>query len=224
MLLKRFAVPFSSNGYKLVSFNLDHPDRPHKMANPRECSKVNNFARFASGSLEQVWGQRETRVPDAARAVDRGGVFQHEQHVQTLKDLIALHLVRSLNYRDVHNRIFAKVYTEHRTALLTDKSDLLRLAVLQRRGLHLAGPQGLAAAADQRLFQKWIRGRVGSGRASHRSWLRVRRRHDGLEEGSGFRWRTADRGLTGGPCLHSDRRSCRRHHGRGGPGSQAVRR
>ena len=83
------------------------------------------------------------------RAVDRGDVFQHEHHVQTLKDLIALHLVRSLNYRKVHERIFAKVYTEHRTALLTDKSDLLRLAVLQRSGLHLSGPQGLAAAADQ---------------------------------------------------------------------------
>ncbi|GGR01973.1 DUF4238 domain-containing protein [Kitasatospora griseola] len=149
VLLKRFAVPFGSNGYKLVPFNVDHPDRRHKMASPRECGKVKNFACFASASLEQVWGRLETRVPDAARAVDRGDVFQHEQHVQTLKDLIALHLVRSLNYRDVHSRIFAKVYTEHRTALLTDQSDLLRLAVLQRSGLHLAGPQGLAAAADQ---------------------------------------------------------------------------
>jgi hypothetical protein len=81
--------------------------------------------------------------------VERGDVFQHEQHVQTLKDLIALHLIRSLHYRNVHERTFAKVYTEYRTALLTDKSDVLRLAVLQRSGLHLSGPQGLAAAADQ---------------------------------------------------------------------------
>ncbi|MDQ1041324.1 hypothetical protein QFZ75_007740 [Streptomyces sp. V3I8] len=149
VLLKRFAVPFGSNGLKLVPFNLEHPDRLHKMASPRECGKVPYFARFASASLEQVWGKLETRIPDAARAVDRGDVFQREQHVQTLKDLIALHLVRSLNYRHVHERIFTNVYTEHRTALLTDKSDLLRLAVLQRSGLHLSGPQGLAAAADQ---------------------------------------------------------------------------
>ncbi|MFF3597949.1 DUF4238 domain-containing protein [Kitasatospora indigofera] len=149
VLLKRFATPFGSNGLKLVPFNLNYPNRRHKTASPRECGKVEHFARYASASLEQVWGRLETRVPDAARAVDRGDVFQHEQHVQTLKDLIALHLVRSLNYRDVHNRIFAKVYTKHRTALLTDKSELLRLAVLQRSGLHLAGPQGLAAAADQ---------------------------------------------------------------------------
>lgn len=149
VLLKRFAAPFGSNGLKLVPFNLEHPDRLHKMASPRECGKVPYFARFASASLEQVWGKLETRIPDAARAVDRGDVFQHEQHVQTLKDLIALHLVRSLNYRNVHERIFTNVYTEHRTALLTDKSDLLRLAVLQRSGLHLAGPQGLTAAADQ---------------------------------------------------------------------------
>ncbi|MEU5274791.1 hypothetical protein AB0G87_00055 [Streptomyces asoensis] len=67
--------------------------------------------------------------------------------MQTLKDLIALHLVRSLHFRNVHEHTFAKVYTEHRTALLTDQSDLLRLAVLQRSGLHLPGPQGLAAAA-----------------------------------------------------------------------------
>ncbi|MXG30468.1 DUF4238 domain-containing protein [Streptomyces sp. YIM 132580] len=149
VLLKRFAAPFGSNGLKLVPFNLDHPDRLHKMASPRQCGKVPYFARFASASLEQLWGKLETRIPDAARAVDRGDVFQHEHHVQTLKDLIALHLVRSLNYRKVHERIFTKVYTETRTALLTDKSELLRRAVLQRSGLHLAGPQGLAAAADE---------------------------------------------------------------------------
>ncbi|MFI0990626.1 DUF4238 domain-containing protein [Streptomyces exfoliatus] len=149
VLLKRFATPFGSNGLKLVPFNLRHPNRLHKMASPRECGKVKHFARFASASLEQVWGKLETRISDAALAVDRGDVFQNEQHVQTLKDLIALHLVRSLNYRDVHERIFTTVYAEHRTALLTDKSDLLRLAVLQRSGLHLAGLQGLAAAADQ---------------------------------------------------------------------------
>ncbi|WP_371637468.1 DUF4238 domain-containing protein [Streptomyces zaomyceticus] len=149
VLLKRFATPFGSNGLKLVPFNLDHPDRLHKMASPRECGKVKHFARFASASLEQVWGRLETRIPDAALAVDRGDVFQHEQHVQTLKNLIALHLVRSLHYRDVHERIFTKVYTEQRTALLTEQSDLLRLAVLQRSGLHLTGAQGLAAAADQ---------------------------------------------------------------------------
>ncbi|MFE1028637.1 DUF4238 domain-containing protein [Streptomyces sp. NPDC058818] len=149
VLLKRFATPFGSHGLKLVPFNLDHPDRLHKMASPRECGKVPYFTRFASASLEPVWGKLETRIPEAARAVERGDVFQHERHVQTLKDLIALHLVRSLHYRNVHERTFAKVYTEHRTALLTDKSDLLRLAVLQRSGLHLSGPQGLAAAADQ---------------------------------------------------------------------------
>ncbi|MFD6247667.1 DUF4238 domain-containing protein [Streptomyces roseolus] len=151
VLLKRFATPFGSNGLKLVPFNLDRPNHRHKMASPRECGKVKHFARFASASLEQVWGKLETRIPDAALAVDRGEVFQHEQHVQTLKDLIALHLVRSLHYRDIHERIFTKVYTEQRAALLTDKSDLLRLAVLQRSGLHLTGPQGLAAAADQLL-------------------------------------------------------------------------
>ncbi|WP_263166348.1 DUF4238 domain-containing protein [Streptomyces sp. SCSIO ZS0520] len=147
VLLKRFAIPFGSQGLKLVPFNLDHPDGLHKAASPRACGKVPYFARFASASLEQVWGKLETRIPDAARAVDRGDVFHNEQHVQTLKDLVALHLVRSLNYRNIHERIFTKVYTEHRTALLTERSDLLRRAVLQRSGLHLSGPQGLATAA-----------------------------------------------------------------------------
>ncbi|MCX4451743.1 DUF4238 domain-containing protein [Streptomyces sp. NBC_01789] len=149
VLLKRFATPFGSNGLKLVPFDLDRPHRAPKMASPRECGKVKHFARFASASLEQVWGKLETRIPDAARAVDRGDVFQYEEHVKTLKDLIALHLVRSLTYRDVHERIFNEVYAERRSALLTDESDLLRIAVLQRSGIHLAGPQGLAAAADQ---------------------------------------------------------------------------
>ncbi|WP_392893015.1 DUF4238 domain-containing protein [Streptomyces sp. LN699] len=149
MLLKRFATAFGRNELKLLPFNLDHPNRVHKLASPRECGKVKHFARFASASLELPWGRLETRIPDAAVAVDRGDVFQHERHVQTLKDLVALHLVRSLNYRDVHERIFTKIYSEQRTALLTDQSDLLRLAVLQRSGLHLVGPHGLVAAADE---------------------------------------------------------------------------
>ncbi len=149
VLLKRFATAFGRNELKLLPFNLDHPNRVHKLASPRECGKVKHFARFASASLELPWGRLETRIPDAAVAVDRGDVFQHERHVQTLKDLVALHLVRSLNYRDVHERIFTKIYSEQRTALLTDQSDLLRLAVLQRSGLHLVGPHGLVAAADE---------------------------------------------------------------------------
>ncbi|MEU9062409.1 hypothetical protein AB0D13_26970 [Streptomyces sp. NPDC048430] len=40
VLLKRFATPFGSHGLKLVPFNLDHPDRVHKLASPRECGKV----------------------------------------------------------------------------------------------------------------------------------------------------------------------------------------
>jgi hypothetical protein len=67
VLLKRFATPFGRHGLKLVPFNLDHPDRVQKMASPRECGKVKYFARFASASLEQVWGKLETRIPDAAR-------------------------------------------------------------------------------------------------------------------------------------------------------------
>ncbi|MFE1391080.1 hypothetical protein ACWDMR_32975 [Streptomyces althioticus] len=51
VLLKRFATPFGSDGLKLAPFNLDHPDRLHKMVSPRECGKVKYFARFASASL-----------------------------------------------------------------------------------------------------------------------------------------------------------------------------
>ncbi|MFJ1757777.1 DUF4238 domain-containing protein [Kitasatospora sp. NPDC088134] len=151
VLLRRFAAPIGSAGYQVLPFDLRHPARLHKVRGVGACGRMNNFAPFASASLEEVRGRLETQVPEAAKAVDRGDVFQSEQYVRVLKDLIALHWVRSLHFRAVHQQIFNEVYTEHRTALLTHKSGLLRAAVLQRYRLHLPGPAGLAAAADELL-------------------------------------------------------------------------
>ncbi|MGW4816876.1 DUF4238 domain-containing protein [Kitasatospora cineracea] len=149
VLLKRFSAPNGSRGHQLVPFDLDNPGRLHKATGVGACGTMHNFAHYASASLEQVWSRLESQIPKVAQAVDDGSVFSDPQHVKVLKDLIALHLVRSLHYRAVHENVFAQVYTEHRIELLTSKADLLRAAVLERSGLHLAGPQGLMAAADQ---------------------------------------------------------------------------
>ncbi|MFJ4674100.1 DUF4238 domain-containing protein [Kitasatospora purpeofusca] len=148
VLLKRFAVPHGSQGHVLHPFDLEHPERHPKRTGLRGCGRVDDFVPFASASLEKLWHQVENRLPAAAHAAERGDVFDHDQHVLVLKDFIALHLVRSLRYRALHEQILRESIARLRLKLVTDWTQELRAQMLRRTGLHAAGPGGLLATAD----------------------------------------------------------------------------
>ncbi|MEU8789755.1 DUF4238 domain-containing protein [Streptomyces sp. NPDC048643] len=150
VLLREFAMPGKRvSGRHVQPYDLRHPERRLKTRAPRGVAQIENFVPFASASLEDLWGAVERELPNALDAVKAGDAF-NDPHIGTvLRDLIALHYVRSQHYRELFHRLFVETYHEQRRWLLTDGAPRLQAAVLERTGLHTAGPQGLAARADE---------------------------------------------------------------------------
>ncbi|MET8680934.1 DUF4238 domain-containing protein [Streptomyces sp. NPDC004647] len=150
VLLKRFAMPGArSSGWQLVPFDLDYPERHHKLKSPRACGWVEDFVSFDSASAEDLWRQIEQRVPEAFAAVDAGTPFEDPQHAGILRDLATLHLVRSHRYRYVYRNSFVKARDDVRSGLLRNYAEQLRTEALRETGLHLAGSQVLGVFADR---------------------------------------------------------------------------
>ncbi|MFJ3973364.1 DUF4238 domain-containing protein [Streptomyces parvus] len=151
VLLKRFAERNPRSGLQLLSVDLDHPQRPPVRKGPGGCGVEKDFVAFASQSLEQVWGNTESRLPEVFCALDSGIDAPDSALAKVLLDAVALHLVRSHTYRDVHFRTFAKPYALVFNLLVNDWQGQLRAAVLREKGLHVVGREGLEHYANELL-------------------------------------------------------------------------
>ncbi|MET8453935.1 DUF4238 domain-containing protein [Streptomyces sp. NPDC005209] len=163
VLLREFAAPAKRGcGLHVQPYDLQHPQRRLKGRAPRGVGQIENFVPYASASLEAQWGAVEQELPDVFTAVKRGNALG-DPHIRTvLRDLVALHYVRSQHYRDLFHRVFAEAYQQRRGWLLTEGQELLRTASLHRTGLHTTGPQGIALRADQVLSPRLAAYRSGA--------------------------------------------------------------
>ncbi|MEU6215580.1 DUF4238 domain-containing protein [Streptomyces sp. NPDC047023] len=152
VLLKRFTQPGSRGaGPQLYPFDLRHPHQPHKLKGPAGCGWVQDFVPFASGTLEAVWARTEQTLPRAFASLDAGKLFDEPEHHPVLRDLVALHWVRSYFYRDAFARIYTDFRAHSRRWFLTSGQELIRAAALQEYGLHITGAQGLEHTTDELL-------------------------------------------------------------------------
>ncbi|MFF9281114.1 DUF4238 domain-containing protein [Streptomyces griseosporeus] len=150
VLLKRFTMPGTrGSGWQLLPFDLDHPDRNHKLKGPGGCGWIENFVNYDSSTAEAIWGRIEKRAPEAFAAVDSGTPFDNPDHAEILRDMVALHLVRSHRYRDMHRDAFKTVRQDVLQGLMLNYSEQLCKEALRKTGLQLTGPQGLEAFADR---------------------------------------------------------------------------
>lgn len=100
VLLGQFAAPIGQRGAPQVySLNLEHPHTKLTGRGLDTCGSapVKDFVRFESGSLEKVWAQVENRAAAEFSAVRDGGAVQ-PGHLDWLRDLIAIHHARSIQY------------------------------------------------------------------------------------------------------------------------------
>ncbi|MFF4104337.1 DUF4238 domain-containing protein [Streptomyces sp. NPDC001903] len=152
VLLKRFTAPGSRGaGPQLYPFDLHHPHQAHKLKGPAGCGWAPDFVPFASGSLEATWARTEQNLPRAFASLDSGRLFDEPEHHPVLRDLVALHWVRSYFYRDAFDRIYTDFRSLSSRWLLTSGQDLIRAAALQEFGLHLTGTEGLQHMIDELL-------------------------------------------------------------------------
>lgn len=154
VLLKRFAAPGGrTGGWEVVRFDLNHPERPHKRKSPKACGYVKDFVRLDSASMEARWQEVERRVPEALAAVEEEEALVNSSHAETLRDLMALHIVRSHRFHKVHREAYLQTYQSLRQHMLQRYPEQLRAEALRETGLFLTGPEALAAYLNQIMEQ-----------------------------------------------------------------------
>ncbi|GAA4340826.1 hypothetical protein GCM10023086_76660 [Streptomyces venetus] len=137
------------SGWQLLPFDLRYPGRLHKLKSTRACGWAENFVAFDSTSAEALWCDVERRVPAAFSAVHAGTPFTDSLHVAALRDLVVLHYVRSLHYRDVHSDALERARTRLVAKVISQYPEQLRREALRETGLHLSGPASLGAFAER---------------------------------------------------------------------------
>ncbi|MFD8710907.1 DUF4238 domain-containing protein [Streptomyces anulatus] len=150
VLLKEFTMPEpKGSSRQLLPFDLHNPGRVHKRMPTSRCGWVENFVAVDSPSVEALWGDVERRVPAAFAAVHVGTPFADPLHVDVLRDLVVLHYVRSLHYRDVHTDSVERARTRLVAKVISQYPEQLRLEALRETGLYLSGPASLGAFAER---------------------------------------------------------------------------
>jgi hypothetical protein len=80
---------------ELISFDLRYPKSPSKRRSPSAVAYKHDFVQTDSQVIEARWQRVETRANAMFRDLDAGSLFDRPDHVDDVKDLIALHLARS---------------------------------------------------------------------------------------------------------------------------------
>lgn len=150
VLLAQFATPIRRTaGLHVQPHDLRNPQRSLKPRTPRDVCWIEDFVPYASASIEQVWKQVEQHLPEAFASVAAGTALDDPDTVALLRDVIALHWVRSQHYRDLYKAVFRTFYQERLRRFLNEDQVLLQLAVWERTGLLVTGPEGLTMHAER---------------------------------------------------------------------------
>ncbi len=149
---KRFAAAPPHPRAGLVEIvNLDRVDAKSRFLGPNGFGYVTNFVRYASKSLEELWQTVENKLDNAIAACSDRSIFDHPEHVRTIKDAIALHLVRSVHTRPFLDDLWTKNLDALRARFLDSHHDLLAAEFTKRYGLLPGGPKCLEMVLDEAL-------------------------------------------------------------------------
>ncbi len=154
VILKGFAaLGPGGTGWQLTPFDL-RLGRELKPRGLRGCGKVPDFLKFASESAEQLWKSVEDQLHTAIEAARTGHLHDRDAHAEAIKDAIALHLVRSLRYLEMHRAIVAQSIEDVRRETMRSRRGLLQAEFYRRYGLLAAGPEVLGTLLDEPI-SKW---------------------------------------------------------------------
>lgn len=141
-LLRRFTRPAPGNKWQLLLFDLRGERVHYKLASPKGCGWVADFVPYASASLEDHWSRVENGFHAAFAAVDDGTLFADPGLVSAVRDMVALHFVRSPLMKRVHDATFRAGQERSRAGLRRQPWEAQR--IYQRAtGIHTAGEQQL---------------------------------------------------------------------------------
>jgi hypothetical protein len=148
VILKGFAALGPPGaGWQLTPFDLylGHEQKPRGLAG---CGRVPDFLPFASASAEQLWKSVEDQLHDAIAAARSGHLHNENSHTEAIKDCIALHLVRSIRYLEMHRSIITKSTEDVRRRAMQSHKAMLQTEFRRHYGLEAAGPEALAVILE----------------------------------------------------------------------------
>ncbi|MDA8314043.1 MAG: hypothetical protein M0010_02555 [Actinomycetota bacterium] len=151
VLSTRFCLPARPGaGRQLASLDVRFPRSSVRLRTPRQVGKVTDFVPIDSEVTERLWkGEVEDHLHDALESVEHGTVFDHPEHVATIKTTIALHYARSLEIEEVHGRSWSDgLEAVVRQMLEADPSALARV-VARRTRLELPPSAAIGLALEQ---------------------------------------------------------------------------
>jgi hypothetical protein len=128
--------------------NVRHPERKIIRGGPARFGKMPNYLRFASSSVEDLWGATETRLHELLDAVERHSHIADPSHEANVRDAIALHFIRSIPTAALHQT----TWTERREAArqqCRDNPEMLRWIHVNVFGWWTDDPARLELALDQ---------------------------------------------------------------------------
>lgn len=154
VVLKGFASPKGRcRGWQLARFD----KRRRRELHPKgldACGKIDGFVQYASGSAEALWNRVENELGAAIELAEAGALHRDEKNVKTIKQGIALHLVRTPHFRRIHESSFVEVVRAVRKEMLENQQAMLSEEFRRRYGLEPAGAEALELVLRQP-FQKW---------------------------------------------------------------------
>ncbi|MFJ1958244.1 DUF4238 domain-containing protein [Streptomyces microflavus] len=164
VLLKQFTMAEPDDrGPQVRPVDVCYPERSNKLKSTRACGWSEAFVAYESASAEDLWSSVERRAPAAFEAVHAGTPFSDPLHVETLRDLIVLHYVRSHRYRNVYTNAFETVRVKVRSEVVGRFPEPLRHEAFRQTGLHLTGERALHAFAERLVEQSETTRDFGTG-------------------------------------------------------------
>ena len=141
-ILRQFTDPLTG---QLESFHLEFEYPSLKY--PKEVGYVWNFVEHEPSATEQRWKTTEDRLPALYSALNDRTLLEKPDMVRLAKEVIALHVVRSLTRREVQE-IVALRAREDLLGELRQNPQGLALAFLRRTKLYPAGSEALEEQAQ----------------------------------------------------------------------------
>lgn len=149
-LLRRFTRPVPGNKWQLLAFDLRDGRVHGKLTSPKGCGWVADFVPYASASLEDHWSRIETGFGAAFAAVDAGMLFTDSSLVSAVRDMVALHYVRSSWMKRVHDATF-RIGQQRRRAELYSRPWEARWLYQETSGCRTVGDHELEYIIGQLL-------------------------------------------------------------------------
>lgn len=149
VLLKGFARGDrgAGSGPRLMRFDFRYPDNVLKPVPVDRCGRITDFVQFASGSVEKVWGETESKLPFAMKAIADKVIHKEPELEGVVRDCLALHYARSIPARIVHYRVWLDGFGPLKSELLEDRH-FLSWAFHERYGLYPSGSEDLSHIFD----------------------------------------------------------------------------